>query len=131
MALSPRRKSEVRKTLFLSESNLVAGQYDPLAGEPTTDPGDTIRFGVHWDYTDDANRNLRNTDFRYVSDSGCAFCGIALEELTVRRVSISVFDRLNTVTVGPVEFSVCHVDGRVDPHVCVAILPDEACEFLP
>ena len=93
MTLTLGRRPEVRKTLILGPSNVVKGQYNPTSHELTMDPGDTVRFAVYWDYTDDEGRDLRRTEFDYKIDSACPMRQVALEELFSVRGTVRIYDK--------------------------------------
>ena len=130
IVITLRRNPSVHKTMSLGPWDLVIGKYEPSTQMLTMDPGDTVRLTVSWDYTDDQLKDLRDSLFIYVTDPGCSVRKIALEELFELEGSLTVFQRAGSITAGPVEFGLCHVDRWVPPQICTSILPEEACDVL-
>ncbi len=131
--ISLRRVEGVRRGLSISSADLIyVRNYDAVTGVLRLDAGDSLVFRVRWDFVDDQGRDLRETQFRYIPDPVCSTLRkIALEETFSLEGRVRIFDKVAPVQGGPVLFSLCHVSAWVSPQVCVSILPDEACNFLP
>lgn len=128
LQISLRRNPDFKRTFFLSASNLVqATNYNPNSRILTINPGDSIRFGVSWNFLDDNGRDLRQEVFRYVPDPMCILRRIAAREIYVLRAEVKIFDRTEDVSVGSVAFAMCHINAWIDPKQCPLLLPGEAC----
>lgn len=132
-----KRKSSVRKTFEINASQWISGKYVPSTRVLTVDPGDTVRLIYTWDFRDDNGNDLRTTEFRYYADPQCHMDqpvpverNIAGQETFVIQASLKVFDRIPEIVIGPIEFSMCHVDKYVAPSLCPPIFPERACESL-
>jgi hypothetical protein len=130
-----RRKPAVRKTFTMTVAHLVSGKYVPATRMLTIDPGDTVRLIYTWDFRDDTGNDLRTGEFTYFPDPTCTFDEpvpverrIAARETFIISASLRVFDRITPVVVGPIEYSLCHVDRYVSPNVCPPILPELSCQ---
>lgn len=130
-----KRKPTVRKTFTITSAHLVSGKYVPSTRVLTIDPGDTVRLIYTWDFRDDAGNDLRSTEFTYFPDASCTMDQpvpverrIASRETFIISASLSVFNRVTPVVVGPIEYSMCHVSQYVAPNVCPPIIPEQACD---
>lgn len=122
------RKPEVKKTFFLSASNLVQGKYNAGSRVLTLDPGDSVRVGVVWNYVDDRGVDLRQEEFVYRTDPACTLRRIAQEETFAISGKLKLYDRTEEIRFGPVTFTMCHVSAWIDK-VCITLTSDEACRI--
>ena len=122
------RKPDLKKTFFLSSSNLIQGKYNPGSRILSFDPRDSIRVGVTWDFIDDREVDLRTQEFVYRSDPMCSLRRISQEETFIIKGNLKLYDRTDEIKFGPVTMTLCHVNVWVDK-VCVTLTPDEACRL--
>lgn len=108
----------IRKSFAFSPGDLITGKFNSTTGTLRVDPGDTIRLRVFWDYVDEAGVNLTTDYFRYWEDPDCPSRCIAEEEVFVLRGTLKVFDKTETISMGPTLFSLCHVSVHVPPQFC-------------
>lgn len=123
------RKPDLKKTFFLSSSNLIQGKYNPGSRVLTLDPGDSVRVGVAWNFVDDRGTDLRQQEFFYRTDPTCTLRRIAAEEVFTLTGRLKLFDRTEEIKFGPVTYALCHVNVWVDPRLCTSITPEEACRL--
>ena len=125
------RSSTVRKTFALTINNLITkGTYNQSKNILRVDPGDTLTFAVSWDFIDNSARDLR-TSFEYYVDNECEQRCVANEEVFVLRGEAKVFEQIPAITVGPVQFSICHVKNWVNPQDCPPVLASIPCSTRP
>ncbi len=123
------RKPDLKKTFFLSSSNLIQGKYNPGSRILTLDPGDSVRVGVAWNFVDDRGVDLRQQEFSYQTDQTCSLRKIAAEETFTITGRLKLYDRTDEIKFGPVVFTMCHVNVWVDPRFCTTLTADEACRI--
>lgn len=125
------RKPGVRKTFSLTAANVVlAPGYNRPSGILRLDPGDSIRVAFTWNFIDDLGTDLRNAEFLYVGDTSCQYRRIAYGERFSIRASFRVFDKIDTISEGPIEFIMCHVNVYVLPNYCPIIDTESPCAFV-
>ncbi len=123
------RKPDLKKTFFLSSSNLIQGRYNAGSRVLTFDPGDSVRVGVAWNFVDDRGVDLRQQEFSYQTDQTCSLRKIAAEETFTITGRLKLYDRTDEIKFGPVVFTMCHVNVWVDPRFCTTLTADEACRI--
>lgn len=123
------RKPDLKKTFFLSSSNLIQGRYNAGSRVLTFDPGDSVRVGVAWNFVDDRGVDLRQQEFSYQTDRTCSLRKIAAEETFTITGRLKLYDRTDEIKFGPVVFTMCHVNVWVDPRFCTTLTADEACRI--
>ena len=121
------RKPDVKKTFFLSSSNLIRGKYNAGSRVLTFDPGDEVRLGVTWNFIDDRGVDLRTEEFVYRTDPTCSLRRIAQEESFFITGKLKLYDRTEEIKFGPVTFAMCHVNAWIDK-ICITVTADEACK---
>jgi len=125
------RSATVKKTFALTISDLVTkGTYNQSKNTLRVDPGDTLVFAVSWDFIDNGAYDVRN-GFEYYIDNECTQRCVANEEVFILRGEAKVFDQIPAVTVGPVQFSICHVKNWVNPKDCPPVLSSIPCSTRP
>ncbi|MBI3586326.1 MAG: hypothetical protein HY088_04260 [Ignavibacteriales bacterium] len=111
------RDSSIHKTFKLSVANLIkAKDYNPISSILTIDPGDTIRVGVTWDFTDDKGSNLLTDFFRVWENPACRTQKIAYTEDVIISGEITVFEKTGIIRGVPILHSFCYIVG--DPQEC-------------
>lgn len=123
------RKPDLKKTFFLSSSNLIQGKYNAGSRVLTLDPGDSVRVGVTWNFVDDRGVDLRQEEFSYRTDQTCFQRRIAAEETFTIRGTLKLYDRTDEIKFGPITFTMCHVNVWVEPRFCPTVTADEACRI--
>ena len=123
------RKPDLKKTFFLSSSNLIQGRYNAGSRVLTFDPGDSVRVGVAWNFVDDRGVDLRQQEFSYQTDQTCSLRKIAAEETFTITGRLKLYDRTDEINFGRVVFTMCHVNVWVDPRFCTTLTADEACRI--
>lgn len=126
--ISLARKPDLKKTFFLSSSNLVQGKYNQGSRVLTLDPGDSMRVGATWNFVDDRGVDLRQTEFLYRTDPSCTMRRVAREETFVISGKLKLYERTDEIKFGPVAFTLCHVSAWIQT-VCITLQPDEACRI--
>lgn len=121
------RKPDIKKTFFLSSSNLIRGKYNAGSRVLTFDPGDEVRLGAIWNFIDDRGLDLREEEFVYRTDPTCNQRRIAQEESFFITGKLKLYDRTEEIKFGPVTFALCHVTAWIDKS-CITVTPDEACK---
>lgn len=121
------RKPDLKKTFFLSSSNLIQGKYNAGSRVLTLDPGDSVRVRVSWNFVDDQGTDLRQQEFSYRTDQTCFQRRIAGEEVFTITGRLKLYDRTEEIKFGPVIYAICHINAWVDPRFCPTITPEEAC----
>lgn len=117
LRITSARDSSVHKTFNLSTSNLIEAKgYDGATHILTLSPGETIRLGVLWFFTDDNGRNLTEEFFRYSTDPQCKLRKIAYAEDFIIGGEITVFDKTGKIIAVPILHSFCYVTA--DPDEC-------------
>ena len=132
LKLTSRRDVTVQKTFELTAANLThSTNYNSGNGILTVDPKDSVVFLARWNLTDDGGRDLREFFFSYRTDPTCTLRQIAREEIFVMQGSVKLYDKIETVSSRPTEFSLCHVTAWLDVRTCPSIIPEKACSYLP
>lgn len=108
------------KTLEITSANLFTTKnYNSSTGVLRVDPGETLRFRVIWDHDTDSGVDLPSQVFRYWRDPDCTYGRCIAEEVPfVVRGSVTIFEKIGTVTARPNLFALCHVIGDVGPAFC-------------
>jgi len=136
LELTMARNTSIRKTFTLSAAQLVyARSYNTGTRVLTIDPGDSVVFGVNWNFVSDIGLDLRLGHFRYTSDQSClavdhALClsvdrKLANPEIIIIEGQLKTFDKVNVTKAGPAQFLLCQVDRYVPPNCCPPVLPNQ------
>jgi hypothetical protein len=113
-----RRNPAVRKTITVTPAMIVSGQYNQSTGRLRMVPGGELRFQTSWDLVDDNGMDLKSQFLILLEDSTCPFRCIAVPEDFTLASSMKLFDRISTLSVGPVEFSLCYASIGLGPPTC-------------
>ncbi len=129
LELTMARNTSIRKTFTLSAAQLVyARSYNAGARVLTIDPGDSVVFGVNWNFVSDAGLDLRLDHFRYTHDASCLPPGdreLADPEVIIIGGQLKIFDKVNVTKAGSIQFLLCHVNVFVLPNYCTPVLPGQ------
>ena len=130
------RSATVKKTFALTINELITkATYNQSKNTIRIDPGDTLVitlsvFAVSWNFIDNNAYDVRN-GFEYYIDNECDQRCVANEEVFILRGEAKVFSQIPAVTVGPVQFSICHVKNWVNPKDCPPVLSSIPCSTRP
>lgn len=122
VVITSSRDTAVHKTIQLDASNLIRGNYDPVKGTLTIDPGDTVVIEAVWDFTDDAGANLTQSFFNYKVDSTCIQRMMSSPE----SFTVSARSRLFTMlgyAQSQTELTFVYYNEFVGPHDCLPPAP--------
>lgn len=132
------RNTSIRKTFTLSAVQLVyARSYNAGTRVLTIDPGDSVVFGVNWNFISDAGLDLRLNYFRYTLDPACLAIDhplclpqgqdrkLANPEIVIIEGQLKTFDKVNITKAAPFQFLLCQVDRYVPPNCCPPVLPNQ------
>jgi hypothetical protein len=114
------RDSSVHRTFQLSPTSLIHGNYNPVKGILTIDPGDSVIIQVKWDFTDDSGGNLMANFFRYSVDKTCQQRDVAEQE------GFNIFAKTRLYTQlgyaqSQLPFLITQYDRFVGPHDCTPL----------
>lgn len=108
-----------RRTVPLSDANILfARNYNPDTGLLRLDAGDSLRFGVSWDFMSDDGRDLKRlVTFR--QDPACVARWISVAPVPiVIEATLEVFKRTERVVPPRFIYLFELVREYVDPHAC-------------
>ncbi len=128
LELTMARNTSIRKTFTLSAAQLVyARSYNTGTRVLTIDPGDSVVFGVNWNFISDAGLDLRLVHFIYTPDISCTQYArkFAHPEIIIIEGQLKIFDKVNVTKAGTIQFLLCHVNLFVLPNYCTPILPNQ------
>ncbi len=129
LELAMARNMSIRKTFTLSATQLVyARSYNAGTRVLTIDPGDSVVFGVNWNFISDAGLDLRLGHFIYTPDTSCLASfnrRLASPEIIIIDGHLKIFDKVNVTKGGLAQFLLCHVNVFVLPNFCTPILPNQ------
>jgi len=138
LELTMARNTSIRKTFSLSAAQLVyARSYNTGTRVLTIDPGDSVVFGVNWNFISDAGLDLRLNYFRYTPDPACLAIGhplclppgqdrkLANPEIIIIEGQLKTFHKVYMTKAGPAQFLLCQVDRYVPPNCCPPVLPNQ------
>lgn len=108
-----------RRRIQLNESNILfVRYYDPTTRILRFDPGDSIRFGISWDFLSDDGRDLKRL-VTFVQDPTCLARWISREPVGIMiEGTLNVFKRTETVIAPRIMFQFTLVREYVDPRGC-------------
>jgi hypothetical protein len=114
------RDSSVHKTFQLSLTNLIHGNYNPVKGVLTIDPGDSVILQVKWDFTDDSGGSLMSDFFRYSVDRTCQQRDVAEQEGFRIVGKTKLYSRLGYAQ-SQLPFMITQYDRFIGPHDCLPL----------
>jgi len=138
LELAMARNASIRKTFTLSAAQLVyARSYNGGTRVLTIDPGDSVVFGVNWNFISDAGLDLRLVHFGYLSDPACLAIDhplclpvgqdrkLANPEIIIIEGQLKIFDKVNVTKAAHYQFLLCYADRWVPPNCCPPVLQNQ------
>jgi hypothetical protein len=121
VVITSARDSSVHKTIPLTLANLIRGNYNPVKGTLTIDPGDTVVVQVVWDFTDDSGNDLTNNDFfHYDIDVTCMQRVVSRPENFSVVAKSKLYAKLGYAQ-SQTSFVIRQYDKFVGPHDCAPL----------
>lgn len=111
--------STFRRTIGLTDANILfARHYDATSKHLRIDPGDSVRFGISWNFIADDGRDLKRL-VRFHPDPTCLARYISEEPVPIIiEGTMKVFERTELIVPPPAVFRFEFVREYVNPRDC-------------
>lgn len=108
-----------QRTFNLTDAHIITVRsYNPSTRQLRLDPGDTIRFGISWNFLSDDGRNLKDLVI-FRRDPTCNNRFISLNPVNIQvDATMSLFERTETVAPQRFLYRFTLIREYVDPRDC-------------